>query len=865
MPFLRRIILSCVFALVFIGLAGSAIAQVKPLYEQAPFDSLTLKPEFGGGTFKMLPFGFRNGLTPSPLPATGTLTVTFADEPDDKYEVEWQAVASITTYHEAVFAELQQQLRRGAWDAAHGYFDYLFRNAPRFPGLQDAYESMLMAEAKQFLRAGDTQNMTARFERLYAENKSHAELRQLWSSQVDAQLAALMKNENCDQMRAIIRLFEERYPENEINKKWLDAIAKLAQNYVARAGECYAAKQYIEAYDGIENARRVLGDPEALKDVERSLMALCPRIVVAVSQMPNLPGSIFPAESQLDPPNEAPAPLTDATIRSRRLVQHSLVEYSGSGIDGGVYASPLGLFSESETGFEWVLHDDLKWADDGRTITAYDLAETLERLFFERRLPVGRDAADVDTPPNADGNDAVTIGELRTDRGDDYMIERLFRSIDVIDSRTVDVRLNRESLFPESRLREPMGRASSIAFAGAGSPDLDTPEDRRNWNGPYLLKRFDPRIPERNRNYDRAFYLRNVNDSLSTNDKPGVLVEQSLAAGSDSLQLLLEGKIDLVEQVPPDRVTEYRRREELAVGKYAAPRVHFLLPNRNKPATSSRTFLRGMLYGLDRDWMLRQLLGENASDGSVLSAPVPKRTKADDPFGYAYNNRVAPRPYEPKLAVALGVTAYNQVKTRELKKEQQRAAELRASDDDDGGKTDASTESQETELTAKNRDLHGYLALVPEELVLACPPNDTARNACLMIQQQWRTVGIPVRIVEYRPNERVGRGTDVDFWYVEMTMLEPCIDLELLFGNNGMAANRSEYVELAMNRVRMARNWQEAVEALENLHRMMYDETTVLPLWQINAYFAHRRELTGVPAETFRLYDHVEQWRLDVR
>lgn len=812
---MHRNILPHIVTLTLAAWAGSAIAQGTPIYELPPFDTLTLRAEFGGETLRMLPIGFRNGLSPSPLPREGTLVVTFADEPDDKYEVQWQAVASIVTYHEAVFAELRQQLQRGDFNAAHGYFDYFFRNAPEFPGLQNAYESMLMAEAKQFLRNGDTPNMAARFERLYAENKEHAELRQLWSSQVDAQLTALMLNENCDEMRAIIGLFEERFPDNTVSKKWQAAIQQLAQHYVTRVKESFAAKDYLKAYSDIEKARRVLGDPNALLDVERSLKTLCPRIVVAVSGF-GFPTGVPNTSLKL----EAPLPLTDAAIRSQRLVQHTLVEYSGSGIDGGIYSSPFGMFSESKNAFEWMLHDDLAWAD-GQAITAFDLVETLERLVFQR--------------------------PITGDRRGDYMIDRLFCMMDMIDSRTVVLTLDRESLFPMSRLREPMQRARSIAFADAWEPNANSPDDRRQWNGPYLLKSFEPRSLERNRHYDRAFYLRNVNDLLATNDKPGVLVEQTLPAGSDAMQLLLEGKIDLVEHVPPDRVAAYRLRSELMLGKYAAPRVHFLLPNRNKPGTSSRTFLRGMLYGLDRDWMLRQLLGNHVSDGDTLSAPLPKRTKADDPFGYAYDTRIAPRPYEPKLAVALAVTAYNQVKSRTLKKETQLAEQ----------------QSDGTEITAQNRDLHGYPALVPDEFVLACPPNDTARSACLMIQQQWRTVGFPVRIVEYRPDEQVGRGTDVDFWYVEMTMLEPCVDLELLFGNNGMATNRSEYVELAMSRVRLARNWPEAMEALENLHRVMYDETTVLPLWQINNSFAYRRELTGVPAELFRLYDQVEQWRLE--
>ena len=826
--------------------SAAAFAQAPPIYEQTPFDSLTLKPQFGGETFKLLPIGFRNGLTPSPLPQTGTLTVTFADEPDDKYEVEWSTIASIVTYHEAVFAELQQQLRQESFDAAHGYFDYMFRYAPNFPGLQTAFESMLITEAKRFLRNGDTQNMTARFERLYEENKNHAELRQLWHTLLDLQLADLMRNENCDRMRVLISQFEQRYPGNEVNKKWLAAIDRLAQNYVAGAGRNSAARQYIEAYGDIENARRVLGDPHALADVERSLKAMCPRIVVAVSQMSNLSASFFPVENQLDQPDEPSAPLTDATIRSRRLVQHAMIEYSGSGIDGGVYTSPIGMFSKTETGFEWVLHDDIKWAIDGRTMTAFDLAETLDRLFFQRMPPEHNHI--VDSP----------VTELQIDRRDDYMIDRLVRSIDVIDDRKIEVQLDREALFPESRLRVPIARSQTLAFPGDNSPD-NTPVDQRNWNGPYLLKRFDARNPERERHFDRAYYLRNVNDSFSTNDKPGILVEQTLAADDNAIQQLLDGKIDLVEQVPPNLLSACRRHEErIALGKYVAPRLHFLLPNRNKPVTSSRTFLRGMLYGLDRDWMLRQLLDDNTLEGTVVSAPIPKRTKADDPFGYAYDEKVTPRPYEPKLAVALSVTAYNQIKNRELKKEQQRREEQQTD-------TETATDKpkEESDITAQNRDLLGYLALVPDELVIACPPNDTARKACLMIQQQWRTVGIPVRIVEYRPNERIGRGTDVDFWYVEMTMLEPCIDIELLFGNNGMVTNRSAYIEMALGRVRMARNWREATEALQNLHRTIHDETTVLPLWQINAYFAHRRELTGVPTEMFRLYDQVEQWRLD--
>jgi hypothetical protein len=86
MQFPRLFIALCLIAIVSFVSAKPAIAQTTPIYEQPPFDTLTLKPQFGGGTFKMLPLGLRNGRTPSPLPREGTtLIVTFADDPDDKY------------------------------------------------------------------------------------------------------------------------------------------------------------------------------------------------------------------------------------------------------------------------------------------------------------------------------------------------------------------------------------------------------------------------------------------------------------------------------------------------------------------------------------------------------------------------------------------------------------------------------------------------------------------------------------------------------------------------------------------------------------------------------------------------------------
>jgi hypothetical protein len=45
------------------------------------------------------------------------------------------------------------------------------------------------------------------------------------------------------------------------------------------------------------------------------------------------------------------------------------------------------------------------------------------------------------------------------------------------------------------------------------------------------------------------------------------------------------------------------------------------------------------------------------------------------------------------------------------------------------------------------------------------------------------------------------------------------------------------------------------------VHRVAYDDVTVLPLWQLVEHFVFRTQLRGVAAEPVSLYQDVERWR----
>jgi ABC-type transport system substrate-binding protein len=286
--------------------------------------------------------------------------------------------------------------------------------------------------------------------------------------------------------------------------------------------------------------------------------------------------------------------------------------------------------------------------------------------------------------------------------------------------------------------------------------------------------------------------------------------------------MLLDGKIDVIDRVAPWELERLQQKPSLTTGRYAAPTLYFLVPNLRKPLSGSRTFRRALLYSLNRERMLAAFTSKGVA-ATIVSGPFIKGASLGDPLGYAYDTSIAPRPYEPKLAIALALLALGQAKES----------------------------NQELQGTSK----------IPE-IVLARPAHETAQFACLMIRRQWEAVGVPVREVEYRPDEQIGQSTEIDFWFVERTVKEPLIDAESLFGRTGLLGGGSSYMELALEKLRLAEDWPTAAKRLQEIHRLCFEETTVLPLWQVSEHFAHRTEINGIRSEPpiLDLYQNVERW-----
>ena len=196
---------------------------------------------------------------------------------------------------------------------------------------------------------------------------------------------------------------------------------------------------------------------------------------------------------------------------------------------------------------------------------------------------------------------------------------------------------------------------------------------------------------------------------------PSEIVERYFATSEEAVGALRRGDIDVVDFLFPDDAARLSSDATLRVVPYALPTIHVLVPNHRTLFTANQTFRRALAYGINRQAILEtEILGNQKVAGcQLISGPFPPGTRDNDPLAYAYDQRIVPRPYNPRLAAILNALAH-----REL-----------------------------TEKAEKRGE-----AVPPEtKIVLGFPASQLARVTCQAISQYLSVVGIACELRELPP------------------------------------------------------------------------------------------------------------------
>jgi len=801
-------------------IAVSPMFGAAPRYQQEAFCRMTLTDAEGKGTFDIFPIEFPGGRKPATLPRSGDITVRFLEIPTEEYLISWSAIANVETFNELVFQELRERqpgiLRlvaslpqatpgyvidpndplKKTLEELYGYYDYLSKSYDPPPGLAEPYRQFLLGEAIYYGRHRDWVNAIARLERLYADQKDYPNLTDHWGTIFNEILKDATDRENYKEARRLYHLFQTRFPGHAVANRWKSAYNHRAQKLFDESKTAFESGDFVLAIQKIETATAIEPDLSGLREHAQSLHAVYPSLTIGVSET-------IPAASIVRNSPENSFVLTNAhsplaASRQQRLLYRNFVEQVGFEVEGGKYFSPYGTLSREDYG------RTLRLQRDNSPVAAFDIAESLLRL----------------SDPARNSSFALWMN--------------LIESIEIAEHDRLAIRLYEQHVLPESMFRVPV-------FHSGYDRTVSRPTDG---TGPYF-RQDDAARPE------WAIFHAAADSVLPVASGPKMIRELSVSETQEGLKLLAEKKILALDRLAPWEIAREpglaeQFAEQYAVGRYATPTVLFLVPNRNRPLPASRTFRRALLYGLNRQAIVQQLSG-TASTVELISGVAPKGTSDVDPIGYGYDPMIAPRLYDPKLAVALCLMSISHARDKNL--------------------------LQEDEEPRRKRAIQ--LASDMPEIVLAHPNNTASQATAQMIWRQWESIGIPVRLVPYSADEPIGRGNRVDFWFVACPIFEPMFDVRAILSADGLVGASSVYMDLALKKLEQAKEWPDIARELRAIHRLTFEETSVLPLWQQKDCFLIHKELLGVLGreslpesrsvpfnELLHFYQNVEHWRV---
>jgi hypothetical protein len=747
--------------------AGETAAEAPPqpalpLYEQDPYDEI----RFSDGTsVKIVRLPLDPRKTPErPNLGGRKLKVRLLEKPDEEYEAEWKDIEEVVLWEQLVLNAAVALVNEGKIDEAYPFFDFLLLQYPDWPGVAEAMERFLFEDAKARRRQGQHDYELALLKELHRRNPARDGLSEALGTVTQSLIEPQYAAQEYAAVRRLLKGLAGMYGSHPVVTEWSRRLMDEAAVLVAQARTDVEAGRLREAFGSANRAVQIwpaLGEArQALTEIQQQY----PRVLVGVG----LPAGPV---------------LTDrlddwASRRTRRLVARTLLEFRGHGPQGGEYASPYGRLSKHDLDLTLLfeLKPNIRWPGDAGVVAAHDVARLALAMTDPKRACYREDWA------------------------------ALFRRVTVYDVFEVEIELRRPHVRPEAILQQVL-RQGEYPLVATAANELPV--------GPYA--------PEAGTS---GIFLANQDYFAHLPTQPREVVERHYDNARDALLALRRGEVTVLDRVAPWDARRLREEPDIALQEYAVPTVHCLVFNPDNPFLANRTFRRALVYGLPRDLILSQQLLQGATiEGTrAVSGPFAAGRTPDDPMGYAYNDQVPYRPYDPRLAITLAQLSLSNV----------------------------NAQRQKNGLDA--------LAEVPP-LVLALPPHDVARVACRAIVQYYAQLKVPVTLVEL-PADPAAPAPACDLRYCEVAMWEPIADARRLLGTGGLVGRASPYLDLALRQLDAADSWKSARETLAEIHRLVAEEVAIIPLWQLTDYFAHRKDVSGLGERPVTLYQQIEQWQV---
>ncbi|WP_419189617.1 ABC transporter substrate-binding protein [Stieleria marina] len=732
------------------------------LLQEEPHDILFFTEKSGGGWAKVRLLE----LPGRKLPAkpTGMLKFQVIDIEAKYFAAKWNEIEKVDLWEIRLERETKERIANGDFTGAYPFLSVLIRDYPNRPGLREMRCDYLWRDAISRARKGSRGATLAMLEELrrYAPEYKRSDVLKAISGTTNQIMERLVSEGKLDLAQKLLARIEKDYADERLAS--IDKWnAEFLRMATAKRKEALAA---LEQKD-YRRARVFARESVYLKPSIEGGNELIKKIdqIYPLVNVGVLQSATVFEPTRID---------NWASRRAGRLLYRSMFEIQGAGPEGGEYDFIFGEtdISPDRMTFDLFLEQE-KLDAPLNQINAFFLAD----IMSARAQPNKQ----VYFPPWA----ASIIG------------------IGLDGPKHVECKLRRPHVLPQSLLQLTV---DASWFGGKkGGPTGDYRQDVVEGN----LTRFT------------------LAEKPKVETKPREIVEVRVDSASKAVSMLLQGELDVLDQLFPADAIRLKKSRNVRVSTYPLPTVHMLVPCSDHVFVANKTFRRGLLYGISREDILKgELLEQMELEGCrVISGPFPAGMEMNDPLGYAYDQSIEPRRYEPSLAKLLATVAGNQMRM------------------------DAERKKLEPPKMTPIR--------------LAFPADNLSRVACEAIRSQWLMMDLEVELVQLPIGRTYPDEGTADIVYVAAAVWEPIIDARRLLGPEGLARSESQMVGLGLRRLEEAKNWKEVRDRLLDLHSITHHELPIMPLWQLVDSYAYRRQLVGVGNDIVSLYQNAENWRLD--
>lgn len=300
------------------------------------------------------------------------------------------------------------------------------------------------------------------------------------------------------------------------------------------------------------------------------------------------------------------------------------------------------------------------------------------------------------------------------------------------------------------------------------------------------------------------------------------VVERRYDNSEQAMQGLLRGEVAMLTDVPSWEIRRIQEDETFLqsyeVRQLTMPLTQVLQFNPQTRVLRTRELRRGLAYSINRERLLKEVIlkDDAMQHGRIVTGPFFSNSTSRDLL-------IEPRRYDVTSGIAM-VVAAKKILTASKAIENEQLPRLR----------------------------------------FVVEPGAIQEEVARDMARIWNKIGVPVDVVlGTEPNSG-----NWDIMFRSLQMQEPLVEIWpfLTVSNRAQLSDLDDYPDwLKQEIVDLDRTSDQtrAVDRMHELHRHLWDDAALVPLWELDQFQVARKSIAGVPAKPLHLYDNLDHWSVD--